>query len=441
MSLINDVLRDLDKRNLRSSEARCVSLREGAQNAVNMDAPHVDRSWSIKSVYVSKAILMAVLFFGSIVLVWPVYAPSLFGLETSFGPIPQQSSMGMSASPGKRNMKEANVREPAYWWLQDGVPRLLSENARLFWLNLASSGDSRARQQQARAVNESGLVKAILPRYIMPATRASSTLNAGFVIHEERKMDSSVVRTHNLLKDDHRNSSTKKDYGTAPRHFSPSGGSVVDKSSFIEVIRRPLSVEQQLLSDFHVAAGAYKKRDFPEAERLLKDLMARDSGQHKARLLLARLYLQQNLDRRAELLLYDGLLNYPQHAPSVSLYAQMLAEQGRDDAAMDAMQNALPGAHGNAEFHALLAGLYQRTGNSIAAIKSYRVAVGLEPTRGEWWIGLGISSEQAGDEGTATRAYKEALQHTLKNEVGQYAELRLDQLAGKTSAGMIHGMK
>ena len=154
-----------------------------------------------------------------------------------------------------------------------------------------------------------------------------------------------------------------------------------------------------------------------EAERLLEDLLARDNGLHKARLLLAGLYVQQQRNSRAESVLASGLLHYPQHAPYASLYAQLLAAQARDSEAINALQGALPAAADDAAYHALLAGLYQRSGKADAAAGSYREALRLAPAHGEWWMGLGISSEQAGDAETAASAYRQALHYPLGTDI------------------------
>jgi len=206
---------------------------------------------------------------------------------------------------------------------------------------------------------------------------------------------------------------------------------VVEKygDTSIEVTHHPLSAKQLLLNKFRNAAKAFNQGNYDVAERLLSDVLVRDDGHHEARLLLAKLYAQQKQDNQAETTLSNALLRYPQHAPYISFYAQLLAEQGRDDVAIETLKNALPKAHDNAEIHSLIAGLYQRTGNPIAAAKNYLVALQIDPTHGEWWMGLGISSEQAGDKTTAEKAYNEALQHPLATDVKQYVDKRLQQLA------------
>ncbi|HUT40214.1 MAG TPA: tetratricopeptide repeat protein [Gammaproteobacteria bacterium] len=210
---------------------------------------------------------------------------------------------------------------------------------------------------------------------------------------------------------------------------APASGPASGEDGHFEVTPRPLSPEQRLARDFQAAAAAVNKGNAVEAERLLEDLLARDNSLHKARLLLAGLYVQQQRNSRAESVLASGLLHYPQHAPYASLYAQLLAAQARDSEAINALQGALPAAADDAAYHALLAGLYQRSGKADAAAGSYREALRLAPAHGEWWMGLGISSEQAGDAETAASAYRQALHYPLGKALQQYVQLRLEQLA------------
>jgi MSHA biogenesis protein MshN len=171
------------------------------------------------------------------------------------------------------------------------------------------------------------------------------------------------------------------------------------------------------------------KGDTAEAERLLEDLLARDSGLHKVRLLLAGLYMEQQRHSHAESLLSSGLLHYPRHSRYARVYAQLLAGQARDSEAINILQASLPAAGDDADYHALLAGLYQRNGKPVAAADSYRTALRLAPAHGEWWMGLGISSEQAGDAQTAATAYRQSLHYPLAAPVQQYVQQRLEQLA------------
>lgn len=197
----------------------------------------------------------------------------------------------------------------------------------------------------------------------------------------------------------------------------------------VEVTPRPLSREAQQSRDLQAAGAAIAGGDHDGAERQLQDLLEQDDGLHQARLLLAGLYIRQHAAGRAEALLVTGLQHYPRHAAYARLYAQLLTAQARDSEAIDALETALPSAADDVAYHALLAGLYQRNGNSRAAVEGYRTALRIDPARGEWWAGLGIASEQAGDTQTAATAYRQAAQQPLDESVQRYVRQRLAHLA------------
>ncbi len=200
-----------------------------------------------------------------------------------------------------------------------------------------------------------------------------------------------------------------------------------DNSGNIDLTSLPISSAQQS-GLFKKVADAVTEGNLSNAQRLLEGLLSRNKDQHKARLLLAKLYIQQQLNGRAESLLATSLIDYPQYAPYAKLYAQILAKEGRDSEAIHAVTTALPTVSTDADYHALLAGLYQRSGDPIAAADSYRDALRLAPEHGEWWMGMAIANEHAGMSGLAKRAYRQALQVPTSTPVQQYAEKRLQQL-------------
>lgn len=524
MSLINDMLKDLDQRNQQLAVARCASQRGHDQRYTILDNPSTNRFWSICLKGMTFTILLAGFSFGSTALNQSAQSPNQSQLGTVSSPMSHQSattinsilkanlnnneneirnlaepivasSKSSDTRPGiekvntafslyppsansttalqtaraKKQIRldEAATPEPQQWamsissTLQENIDK--NENNSHYSaepINISSqSSDSRppiafvnanfsqhspsdnslASLEPAQALNQPQLKKNISPKLIPPEKIAKTPLIENLETVEKKKLHNTIEPHPSSIQiSDPR---AAKD-NVAFSQYPPSADTQeTNHSAYIEVTHRPLTVEQQFLRDFHVAANTFKQGNYAESERLLEDLLARDNGQHRARLLLARLYSQQDLDSRAELVLYDGLLHFPQYAPYVSLYAQLLAEQGRDSLAIDTLENALPGAHDNADIHALLAGLYQRNGNSAAAVENYLTALRLEPTRGEWWVGLGISSEQVGDRDTAENAYNEAMQHALISEVEQYAEQRLQQIADSTAASQAQDTK
>ena len=188
--------------------------------------------------------------------------------------------------------------------------------------------------------------------------------------------------------------------------------------------------------EYRLAAGAAAAGNELEAIDQLKVILAQANDYHQARLLLARLYIRQQQNSHAEILLHDGLASHPLYAPYARLLAHLLVTEGRHDAAIVQLESALPGAMKDADYQALLAGLYQRRDKPMAAVRHYSRALELDPQHGEWWMGLAISQEQAGNINAAYAAYGTALQFRLDATLREYIDKRLRQITQQGSTGM-----
>ncbi len=197
----------------------------------------------------------------------------------------------------------------------------------------------------------------------------------------------------------------------------------------IKITERPLTNAQQVQRHYAEAIKALRAGDTGTSQQQLKQALALDPGHHPARLVLASLYINQQRKQQAEDLLAEGLALDPTHAPFAKLRAQLLVEQAREQEAIQALLSALPGAGQDAEYHALLAGLYQRNDEPVQAAGHYRTALQFSPGHGEWWLGLGLSLEQAGNDTEAHAAYEQALKLPLNAALQNYAGTRMKRLS------------
>ncbi|NNJ93497.1 MAG: tetratricopeptide repeat protein [Halobacteria archaeon] len=188
--------------------------------------------------------------------------------------------------------------------------------------------------------------------------------------------------------------------------------------------------------EYRLAASAAAAGNELGAIDQLKDILAQAGDHHRARLLLARLYIRQQQNSDAEILLQDGLASHPLYAPYARLLAHLLVTDKRHDEAIARLESALPGALRDADYQALLAGLYQRSGKPAAAVQHYTRALELSPQQGEWWMGLGISQEQSGNLDAARTAYREALKLRLDAALQDYIGKRLRRLSQQAPAAM-----
>jgi hypothetical protein len=142
----------------------------------------------------------------------------------------------------------------------------------------------------------------------------------------------------------------------------------------------------------------------------------------------------------AVILLQRALLDWPAHAATRRALAALLQADGQDAAARDLLLEGaardpgrfavaaarlqaqddqldaaratlarVPQAQRDADYHALVAAIAQRTGQVDLAVAEYQAAVAAGPAHAVWFAGLGAALEQLGRADEARAAYRKAL--------------------------------
>lgn len=151
-----------------------------------------------------------------------------------------------------------------------------------------------------------------------------------------------------------------------------------------------------------------------------------------ARVAQAGLLIGQSRDDDAMALLKEGIALAPAQPQLALMLARMQAERQDWAAAADTLKAASThaGTQGvdSAEFHGLHAAILQRAGRHGDAVEKYGVALRLAPGRGVWWMGLAISLEEIGQADTARAAFQRAKSIGLPEGAAGYVDARLKQL-------------
>lgn len=192
---------------------------------------------------------------------------------------------------------------------------------------------------------------------------------------------------------------------------------------------RPLSPAEQAEQHFADGLDALGQGQWRLAERELQAALAADPDHLRARESLSGVLLYQGRRREAEAVLAAGLEAHP-YTPSLArTYARLILDQGRDAVAIEVLETALVNAVDDAGYLALLAGIYQRNQRYADAAGSYRSALSLEPKRAAWWLGLGLALEGGGELERAAGAYRSAIGNPgLNANSRRFAEERLQRL-------------
>ena len=170
------------------------------------------------------------------------------------------------------------------------------------------------------------------------------------------------------------------------------------------------------------------------------DLAAAEASFHQAisvnpKFLDARLQLVDLLQRQmkitaAEAVLRQGLELTPGNLDLRKVYAQLLLHAQRQNEAIELLKTKpLPKIRQDLEYYALLAALYQDSGEYETASLIYAQLLKVKPQAPLWWLGMAISLEQAGNRDQARSAYQKALNLPgLRPDLQNYIQSRLQTL-------------
>ncbi len=198
---------------------------------------------------------------------------------------------------------------------------------------------------------------------------------------------------------------------------------------------RPLDNEQRAQQALRRGVGLLGQGGQAEAELALREAVRLDPRSPRARETLAALYFNSGRLTEAQTLLADGVRLSPRAVGLAQFYARLLAEQGELATALTVLQRASPPLTENADYHALLAALYQRAGRHQPAVWVYRQLLAQRGTQATWWMGLGISLEALDDSASALEAYLKAHQlgAGLSPQVLDYLGSRIRVLASRVA--------
>ena len=154
-----------------------------------------------------------------------------------------------------------------------------------------------------------------------------------------------------------------------------------------------------------------------------------DPKHEAARQTLVALLLEAKRVDEAAVLLQEGLALDAQNTGFAMLLARIMVESNDIPTALFVLQRHAAPPDRNPDFHAFAAALYQRLDRHKEAIEQYQAALGLAPSAGVWWLGLGISFQAVERRQDALEAYTRAKSAgNLAPDLLGFVEQRLRQL-------------
>nr|WP_320114842.1 tetratricopeptide repeat protein [uncultured Desulfuromonas sp.] len=194
-------------------------------------------------------------------------------------------------------------------------------------------------------------------------------------------------------------------------------------------LKKEVAPRDQLWS---AAQQARQKGDFSEATRLLIELVALAPDDREGRFELIKVLLQQRTMEHALQVAEQGRQRQPDEPLWLILKARLLAETDQLAEALFTLDvEPVPAVNQSPEFYALKAALLQQATRYEDALLIYQQLCGVFPRQAQWWFGRAVTANQLGDQRQARDSFKQALALPgLDAQLQHYATQQLQRLGG-----------
>ena len=181
-------------------------------------------------------------------------------------------------------------------------------------------------------------------------------------------------------------------------------------------------------ADYRKAVNALNQGRVVEAIEGLRGVLRGDPLQRAARQLLVKLLVEAGRSDEAIDVLRDGLRGQPAQIGWAMALARLQVDRGDLAAAWTTLDASLPAAGNSADYQGFAGNVLQRLGRSREAITRFQAAARLAPGDGRWWLGLGLAHDAEGETDAARTAFLNARQGAnLTPELQALVERKLRQ--------------
>lgn len=216
---------------------------------------------------------------------------------------------------------------------------------------------------------------------------------------------------------------------SAPSPHTGAGDAAPQSEPSISKQIKQVTPRERAENEFRAAVSLMQQGRVAEALDGFAAALQFDETHDAARHAMTGLLLEQKRVSDAERLLQEGLKANPrQHRYAMTL-ARIQVEKGETQAALETLQKSFPYAENNADYQAFMAALWQRLSRHKDAVEHYQAAVRLSPQSGVWLMGLGISLQAEERLAEAQEAFKRAQgSNTLGPDLRVFVDERLKQI-------------
>lgn len=395
MSLINQVLQDLEKRHASEPELKSLPphVRTVAGRAQRSSVAMIAAAIAVVAVIA----LAAILYFGG----WLKSAPPVVAQTDPVAPV--------AASPPQEAKPVAPVAEPPRQ-AETFVPasRLSDE--------LSFLPEPRPRKEPAPRTAPPPSPKPLPATKIPPEFRAAIESPAPRAVVEP-----AAVPVPTPLPPSAEPVVAAPVPAPLPAH-EPRGS--IDKQV------RDMTAQQRAEVAFRKGAALLQEARASAAEASFREALREDPNHVGARQALLGLLLDSKRSDEAEQLLKETLALNPRQPRHAMVLARLQVDRGEVTGGVNTLVAALPYVQSDAEYYAFLAALLQREGRHRETVDYYRAALRISPGNGLWLMGLGISLRATSQFGDARETFQRALDtRQLAGDLRAFTEKQLRELA------------
>jgi MSHA biogenesis protein MshN len=182
-------------------------------------------------------------------------------------------------------------------------------------------------------------------------------------------------------------------------------------------------------SEFRRAVNLVNQGRIAEGMDGFRRALEIDPGHEAARQTLVALLIEAKRMDEAARTLQQGLALDTENTGFAMLLARIMVERNDISTALFVLQRHAAPPDRNPDFHAFAGALYQRLDRHKEAIEQYQAALRLAPSAGVWWLGLGISLQTVGRLKDAQEAFTRAKSAgNLAPDLLSFVDQRLRQL-------------
>lgn len=197
--------------------------------------------------------------------------------------------------------------------------------------------------------------------------------------------------------------------------------SVKEAPEYTSEQRDTIAVQEavQLISDGQMS----------EAHAILGRHIESNRYASQSREFYAQLLLSQGKIRAAYELVESGLELSPNHQGFKKVKARLLIGDGQMEDAVSILITRAPDIADDTEYHDILATVQLLTKDYEGAALSYRGLVQQDQSQGKWWYGFAAAQDRLGNVNDARQAYRQAIQYSnLSASLRRRSQERLDVL-------------